>query len=51
MSEQKYRSANPLSALADGLGGLIEKGQDIYTNVKEILEDICFSINNYDRGV
>lgn len=39
MGELKYKNANPLTAFAEGLGSLIEKGQDIYANVKDVLED------------
>lgn len=39
MGELKYKNANPLTALGEGLGNLIEKGQEIYANIKEVLED------------
>lgn len=35
----KYRFANPLVALAEGIGGVVYIGQDLYNYANEIVED------------
>lgn len=41
MGDLKYKTrvVNPLSAFADGLSTIIDKGQDLVSDAKDILED------------
>ena len=39
MGELQYKTKNPLTAIAEGLGSMVESGRKAYNKVQEIIDD------------